>query len=556
MGYLGFSYPACGEDGSQNGTMLRGLRGWKVIPVVTVGEQLPSRDLNAMGGRYQPPGSMDGLGAFALDVQTVRVLINHELSRDAGYPYRLRNETRLAGARVSFIDLDQKTRRVVNSGVAFDTVYDRHGWVVTSVGQTNETRAGWFGLSRLCSAQFVKARRYGFVDNIFFTHEEISDPFDHPHGGSLWALDVDSKSLQAVPGAGRMSWENSTPLEISGDRIAFLIGDDSKPQSQEAGTFGALATVHTLRKNIVGAPLWLFIGKKNAFPFEIHNTLPGYELLGPNNFLNRNGLLVGDLYYFVAKNGLTTVDEFRGSGSVLSGKWVKIKTSDSAKAGRPGYDEWGYKDGFTLRREAKAGGAFQFSRPEDVSTHPTVGTRAVFSSTGIDVIFPEDAWGTIYQVDLNFDSMSAALTILYDADERKAPGPDFGIRNPDNLDWADDGFIYVQEDPAKKVMPWFGSQSKQEASIWKFHPDKGTIQRIAQINRSVSLIGHATDSSPAVMGAWESSGILDVTQLFDALPGERLLLATVQAGTVYDGLIKEANLVEGGQLVFLSRQGE
>ena len=37
---------------------------------------------------------------------------------------------------------------------------------------------------------------------------------------------------------------------------------------------------------------------------------------------------------------------------------------------------------------------------------------------------------------------------------------------------------------------------------------------------------------------------------------EWLLLATVQAGTVYDGLIKEANLVEGGQLVFLNRQGE
>lgn len=295
---------------------------------------------------------------------------------------------------------------------------------------------------------------------------------------------------------------------------------------------------------------------KNAFPFEIRNTLPGYELRDANNFLNRNGLLVGDLYYFVAKNGLTTVDEFHGSGSVLSGKWVKIKVSDSTKAGKPGYDEWGYKDGFTLRREAKAGRAFQFSRPEDVSTHPTIGTRAVFSSTGIDVTFPDDAWGTIYQVDLNFDSMSAALTILYDADERKEYGTDFGIRNPDNLDWADDGFIYVQEDPAKKVKPWFGSQSKQEASIWKFQPGKGTIERIAQINRSTSLGGYTTDSSPDVIGMWESSGILDVTNLFEVLPSERLLLATVQAGTVYDGLIKGANLVQGGQLVFLSGQGE
>ena len=53
-----------------------------------------------------------------------------------------------------------------------------------------------------------------------------------------------------------------------------------------------------------------------------------------------------------------------------------------------------------------------------------------------------------------------------------------------------------------------------------------------------------------------STGILDVTNLFEVLPSERLLLATVQAGTVYDGLIKGANLVQGGQLVFLSGQGE
>ena len=105
-------------------------------------------------------------------------------------------------------------------------------------------------------------------------------------------------------------------------------------------------------------------------------------------------------------------------------------------------------------------------------------------------------------------------------------------------------------------MPRFGSQSKQEVSIWKLHPSKGTIHRIAQINRSVSLMGDTTDSSPDVMGMWESSGILDITQFFDVLPGERLLLATVQAATVYDGLINEANLVKGGQLVFLSGQEE
>ena len=101
VGYLGLFLPSYGEDGTQNVTMLKGLRGWKTTPIVTVGEQLPSRDLNAVGGWYQPPGGMDGLGAFVVDVQTVRVLMNHELSQHTGYPYQLRNKTRLVGARVS-----------------------------------------------------------------------------------------------------------------------------------------------------------------------------------------------------------------------------------------------------------------------------------------------------------------------------------------------------------------------------------------------------------------------------------------------------------------------
>lgn len=543
--------------GLQQESMLHGLGGWQVTPVVTIGDSLPSRDSHARDSRYQPVGSMDGLGASVLNDRTVRVFVNHELRRQAGYPYRLRNETLLTGSRVSYFDIDRTTRRVVNSGMAFDRVYDRQGLIVTRARQINQANELMSGLSPLCSAQLVKGGHYGFVDTIFFTHEEVLDPIAHPHGGSLWALDVASKSLHAVPTAGRMAWENTTALNIGGDRIALLIGDDTAPQSEEPQVFGRVATVDTPISHTVAAPLWLYIGRKNASLFEIRQTLSPTLHAQSNDFLNRNGLLVGALYYFVAANGTTTIDDFHGTGAGLSGKWMKIVILDSAKADQPGYDEWGYKDGFTLRREAKAGGAFQFSRPEDVSTHPLIGTRAVFSSTGHDEVFRQDAWGTIYQVDLNFDAMTATLTILYDGDDAgggQVRGPDFGLRNPDNLDWADDGFIYVQEDNAKMMQPLFGSQSGEEASIWRLDPQNGTIQRVAQMDRSVSLPNRMTDSRPDMIGAWESSGIIDVTELFETQAGERLLLSTIQAHSVRDGLITQANLVEGGQLVFLSKR--
>jgi len=544
-------------EGPQQESMLHGLGGWQVTPVVTIGDSLPSQDSHAGAGRYQPVGSMDGMGASVLDDQTVRVFVNHELRRQAGYPYRLSNTTALTGSRVSFFDMDRKTRRVVNSGVAFDRVYDRQGLAVTRASQINQNNEQASGLSSFCSAQLVEGGHYGFVDTIFFTHEEVHDPMKNPHGGSLWALNVASKSLHAVPVAGRMAWENTAALNISNDRIALLIGNDTAPQTEEPDAFAHGATVDTPPSQIVAAPLWLYIGRKNASLFEIRQTLPPTPPAQSNNFLNRNGLLVGALYYFVASNGITAIDDFHDTGAELSGKWMKIEVLDPTKAGQPGYDEWGYKDGFTLCREAKASGAFQFSRPEDVSTHPLIGTRAVFSSTGRDAVFHQDAWGTIYQVDLNVDAMSATLAILYDGDDAgggQVRGPDFGLRNPDNLDWADDGFIYVQEDNAKKMQPLFGGQSGEEASIWRLDPQNGTIQRIAQMDRSISLPGRMTDSRPDKIGAWESSGILDVTGLFETQAGERVFLSTIQAHSVRDGLITQANLVEGGQLVFLSKR--
>jgi 2',3'-cyclic-nucleotide 2'-phosphodiesterase / 3'-nucleotidase / 5'-nucleotidase len=551
-------FSAYGAEESFQDSMLPGLGDWYSIPVVTVGDRLPSTNRNALGHQYQPVGKMDGLGAMVLDDRTVRVFVNHELPRDVGYPYQLRNETLLTGARVSFVDFDRKTRKILDSGLAFDTVMDRQGQMVSRASQINETKEEVLGFSLFCSAQLVEAGRYGFVDTIFFTHEEVPDPIAHPHGGSLWALDVTSKTLYAVPAAGRMAWENTAALHIGGQQIALLIGDDPGPQSLEPQTFGQKATNKTPPGHIVSAPLWLYVGKKYASLFEIRARLPFGVNVQDTDFLNRNGLLVGDLYYFAADDGRSTIDKFHGTGEKLSGKWIKLDVLDPANAGKPGYDDWGYKNGLTLRREAKAGGAFQFSRPEDVSANPRIGTRAVFSSTGRDAVFPHDSWGTIYQVDLDFDSMSAVLTILYDGDDAgggQVAGPDFGIRNPDNLDWADDGLIYVQEDMAKSLPLLFGGQSHKEASVWQLDPLNGAIQRVAEINRSARLPQGSTDSFPKVIGEWESSGILDVTSFFDTHSGEKLFLSTIQTHTVQDGLIAESSLVEGGQLVWLSKKG-
>ena len=534
-------------------SMMKGQGTWNVRSLLTIGDRLPSREPRFADQAYQPVGAPDGLGAYQLDEGTVRVLVNHELDGKAGYPYRLDNGTALTGARISFLDLDRRTLQVLNGGIAYRTIYDRQGRIVETGFQVNEVSRTEQGLSRLCSSQLVEEGTYNFVDTIYVTQEELSDPLGHPYGGTVWALDVERRTLHAVPAMGRMAGENTTPLSGPSDSVALLIGDDTIPQTDEGEALGQIADLHTSPDHVVTAPLWLYVGKKNAPVVE--QALPLGIDLANATFLNRNGLLAGQLYYFVAEHGVRTVAQFNGTGSTLTGAWKKIEVLDKAKAGEKGYDPMGYKTGLTLRREAKAGGAFQFSRPEDVSTHPSIGTRAVLASTGRDTVFPDhDAWGTIYRIDVDFEAMTATLTILYDGDDAggaRFSHPDAGIRSPDNLVWARDGSIYIQEDKAKQQDPLFGSHSGQEASLWRLAPLTGEVQRIALIDRSVVLPKGSTDEKPGVIGAWESAGILDVTHLFDARVGERLLLATVQAHTIRDGLIAKHKLVEGGQLILL-----
>lgn len=548
----------CESDRQRSGPMMKGMHGWEVIPLFTVGERLPTSDPKHNSTQYQPVGILDGLGAFQMTDTTIRILINHELVKSTGYSYTLENGTVLIGARISFFDVDRRSRNIVNSGIAYDSVFDRQGRLVTKAEQINQIGEPREGFSRFCSAIFIERGDYGLQDDVYLLGEEAGDPLNHPYGGSLWVLDVEKGILHGVAATGRMNFENIAPLITHGDRVAILIGDDTTPQSDSPETFGQEAHGATPPEHVVAAPIWLYIGKKNASLVDIQQALPPNIPSPTTDFLNRNGLLVGKLHYFVAEGGVTTVSQFRGTGSVVKGTWHALEVFNSSKANQEGFDRFGYKNGLTLRREAKAGGAFQFSRPEDISAHPTKGNRVVFASTGRGSVYGgDDSWGTLYQLDVDLKDLSGTLTVLYDGDDAgggQVESPDHGIRSPDNVDWAQDGFIYVGEDNAKDVPPFFGSVSGEEASIWRLNPENGKIQRIAQMDRSQVLPTGTTDQQSGAIGKWEPSGIVDVSHLFGTKTGENWILATIQAHTIKDGLIQEANLVQGGQLIFLHKE--
>jgi secreted PhoX family phosphatase len=474
---------------------------------------------------YRPPGILDGTAAWQWDPDTVRLFVNHEFSSSLSYPWQLENGVTLRGARISFFDVDRQTREVRDAGVAIRKIRDRRGENVMHPRQVNER---WDddvprGLHTLCSAQGIRAGEFGFVDDLMFTNEEVSAREDHPHGGSVWALAVRDGTLWALPELGRGAWENVAAVATSDQdrpdgRIALLLGDDLE--------FGR-------------APLYLWVGRKQS----------------GGNLVERNGLANGQLYVWVADAGWRSPADWRGTGNVAEGEFVPLAARDISKPGKRGYDRDGYLDDLTLRESAFKKGAFMFSRPEDLHTNPQNPSEVVFCSCGHGRLFPDDEWGTIYLLNVDIPDDPAAMpaariTILHDSDD--IPGR--GIRSADNVVWASDGQIYVQEDDATKTAD-FMVPTGREASIWRINPndpdDRGVI---ATIDRSVILPADARDVRADNPGMWESSGILDVSREFGARD-ELLLLATVQAHTIRDGSLGKAlDLFQGGQLVLLSRK--
>ena len=476
-------------------------------------------------GNYRPPGVLDGMVAFPTkDPESVDLFVTHELGASEGPSYRLANGTELKGSRITRFGLDRRTRRITSARLAYREVRDRSGRVVVAAAQLNEAKGrGAAGLESFCSASGWVAGEYGFVDQLVMAHEEVTRTEGHPHGGTIYALDVDAETLWALPALGRGSWENSAALSTPDGshpdgHVGLLLGDDLE--------FGA-------------APLYLWIGRK----------IPG------GNFIERNGLARGQLHVWVAANGDRTPEQWFGSGTERAGRFVPIATRTVDGAPGRETDSAGYSNDPELRQRARELGAFMFSRPEDLHTNPRIGTQVAFASTGQGSRFPADDWGNVYLVDVQFVpgvagtlASEARIRLFYDGDDTG----DRGLRNPDNLVWAEDGSIYVQEDRATKLAR-FGADSRQEASVWALDPS-GTRapRRIASIDRRAVPSG-STDTKAQETGAWESSGIIDVTYLLGGAPGEILLLANVQAHGVTDGpLGGRGGLVEASQLLLLS----
>ncbi len=500
--------PPVAGAGTFASTMLKDVAGGpelKISSLITFGEF--TNGLNPGDSVFTPVGVPDGMGAYDNRDGTYTLLVNAEVGPGKGYGYTVDGlNPGVDGARISKFIIDKDIDDDASNGFQSKVIAGGLAYKQVISPDPNFAKGA---MNRFCGANLIKAGAFqgrGFANTIFLMGEESAP------GNRFFALDPSCEKLYHVPGFGYGGWESATALDTgSSSTVAVMLFDDAN------------------------APLYLWVGSK---------------LAGSTDFLERNGMAAssGSLYAWKA-DGIAATPAGLGAvalNTAVAGEWVKLGTGAEIAA---------LPDAAALRTLAFGKGAMQFTRIEDGDVSPLTGKQAVFNSTGGS---SPDLYGSTYIIDLATafgadgllkTGLTTNLRVLVDTDKQAGLDRQLGVRNQDNLAWGTDNFIYIQEDRSLAAGTADGQFGSQEASIWKVDPLTGTTTRWAQIDRSAVPIAYGqTDSSPLDGGNWESSGIIDVSDIYGGSPGS-FFLGNVQAHSLLNGNINGAGyLAEGGQI--------
>ena len=316
--------------------------------------------------------------------------------------------------------------------------------------------------------------------------------------------------------------------DVGFDAPVFLTGEESTD-----GPHGGMAlAIDALEGRVTELP-WL--GK---FAHENQVVVPGFEgktvVLATEDNSQGSQLYMyvadspadllagkGQLFVFKADDATGTADIAKGDE--LSGSFIPIDQADNV-------------DAPTLETTVRGDGAFTFIRLEDLTYDRTYPSTIYFTDTGDDGApnlaadgTPLSLNGRLYQMTLDPADPTnvTSLTVLLDGDA----GDD--IHNPDNID-ADAYSIMLQEDTSARV-----------ARILEYSIYDGTLTPVATLDQSDSDELVDPGDEP---GAWESSGIINVSRFF----GAGAWLADVQAHSRMEPQFGGQD--QGGQLLLI-REG-
>jgi Bacterial protein of unknown function (DUF839) len=255
--------------------------------------------------------------------------------------------------------------------------------------------------------------------------------------------------------------------------------------------------------------------------------------------LARNGLVGGTVYVFRSLDATRNSELTFTTGSV-TGEWVPIPDAADLTAAQ-------------LEAASDAANAMTFIRLEDGAFNPNNPNEFFFDTTGTSKANGNEL-GRLYSIRTHPGNplKPATLRIVYNADLVIAAGGDIAI-SPDNMD-VSDRYLMINEDGTAESRPVMAAKGR-DGSIWRFDLVKGPTGAlgvdVSTATRVAELDPPGRDGVPVGPGVWETSGIIDASDLF----GADTWLSDVQAHPPTGAPGGSTVTVEDGQLFVMTPSG-
>jgi Bacterial protein of unknown function (DUF839) len=441
---------------------------------------------------YRMVGIPDGLGAYDNDDGTFTVLMNHEIPDAFGI-------ARAHGGKGAFVSewvINKKTFAVESGADLMKRVFKQTMpgvWdLIPETGVAGKTSS----FSRFCSADLADKKAFynkksnlGTKQRIFLNGEESATT--NIRGLAHVATGPNKGKSYVLPWteAANGAWENLVANPNSGDKTV-VIG------TADGGTNG----------------VYVYVGKKSKLGNEI-------EKAG----------LVGGAVYRVAVKGNVAEDRTQNAGLGLT---VNARGN--------------YEGAFSLTTGADAANAAstKFLRPEDGAWDSKNKNRFYFVTTDrpdaakdgeLNTDIPAGQIGRSRLWALTFaDSANPVLggkiELMLDGTSAKGDYQMF-----DNITVHEDGTLTLLEDIGN---------NQHNGKVWQFNPATGSLLKIAKFDTKlfgdIGVTGTLTKDE-------ETSGVIDVTDIFDREDNFRYSLLVVQN----HAKSADVELFEGGQLLLM-----
>lgn len=369
---------------------------------------------------------------------------------------------------------------------------------------------------RFCSNFFAGAAE-GFDRPLIFTNEETSDLVnrtgdawppgpDAEQAGVVVAYDPDLGQYRTIYGMGRHNHENS--VAVPGyDAAVVLSGDDtfSAPSSQ----------------------LYMYVADDADAVWNDEGHLWAFK--GDGAYNDYGDIMPGD---------------------AVSGTFIPVPDA-VADGDQTALEDW-----------SNANDVFQFIRIEDIAYDRNTPNVVYFADTGEPRAIPDPTTGRltrgpsgtegpypngrIFKMVLDPDDPTVveSLSILIDGDALGAAsaGVLSLIHNPDNVETTPYSLM-IQEDPGGQNSYAPDDANGTTARIWRYDLSSGELTVVAHVNQALD--------PAADQGDWESSGIVDASQLF----GRGAFLVNVQAHTIAIETATIPDPTTPGATITLKREG-